>query len=382
MGFISKLITGTIVLLLGCQPPSSEVAAAAAGLGAAADELDLVEVSLSWLDTLHLDVVHAPIALTDDGYLIAAGTFDPEQRLLVSVHLASGQMARFGRTGRGPGEVRFIQGLFGGVGEFTIYDNGELRFLRLTSIGAHRWTTAPQPLVDVHRVWGDSMDGYWDFDDGGNSPVIRRRHLRSGGGRELLHGSDSIWRAWRGDGPRPRPVGFATFADGRVVLLNPYTFELQYYDFEGNPSARTAREVPARYPTEREVGWFAEQLVLQRGRPYYGPDGQPVDIGSRPSEFDQTERFRERQLPHFWDGAWTDAAGRLWVVGQANDSTWVDLFNGTEFVKRWMLPCAGDRTRVRNARTETHLALVCQVNDPTGEIAARIRLYRIIPTPN
>ncbi len=379
MAFSSLLLTGILVILLGCESLAREAGSAPAGNRVAAGGLDLVEVSLPWLDTLHLDVVQAPIALTDDGYLIAAGTFDPQQRLLLSVHVASGEMVRFTRTGRGPGEVRFIKGLFGGDGEFTIYDNGELRFLRLTSTGRHRWTTTPQPLVDVHTVRGDSVDGYWEVGGSGGSPVVRRQHLRGEGGRDLLHGSDSTWRAWRGEGRLPRPVGFATFADGRVVLLNPYTYEVQYYNTQGTPYARTGRDLPSRSPTEREIGLFTEQLVLQRGRPFYGPDGQPVDIGSRPSEGELTTRYRERQLPHFYtsEGIWTDAAGRLWVLGQANDSTWVDLFNGTEFVKRWTLPCAGNAVRVRNAKTETHLALVCDADDPSGEIAARVKLYRI-----
>lgn len=379
---MNRLLLGLLVFTVACRGPDNEAPFDSAVPAITAGELDLVEVSLPWLDTLHLDVLHAPVALTDEGYLILAGVFDSEQRLLLSVNLSSGQVTRFGRTGRGPGEVRFINGLFGGEGEFTIYDNGELRFVRMTSTGSHRWTTPPQPLVNVHSVRGDSIDGYWEVDGSSGSPVIRRQHLRGEGGRDLLHGSDSTWRAWRGDGRFPRPVDFATFADGRVVLLNPYTYEVQYYDAQGRPSIRTGRDLPPRYPTEREVGRFTEQLVLQRGRPFYGPDGQPVDIGSRPSEFDQTERFRERQLTHFWDGARTDTAGRLWVIGQANDSTWVDLFDGTEFIRRWTLPCAGDRTRVRNAKTEMYLALVCAVDDPTGEITARIRLYRIVPTSN
>lgn len=377
-----RLLLGLLVFTLACREPAGDAPVDSELWDVAAGDVELVEVSMPWLDTLHLDVVHAPVALTDDEYLIAAGAFDPQQRLLMSVHLPSGETTRFGRTGRGPGEVRFINGLFGGHGEFTIYDNGELRFLRLTSSGRHRWTTPPQPIVNVHTVRGDSVDGYWEIDGTGASPVLRRQHLRGDGGRDLLHGADSIWRAWRGEGRLPRAVDFATFADGRVVLLNPFTYEVQYYDNQGTPSARTSRDLPSRFPTEREVGLFTEQLMRQRGRPFYGPDGQPVDIGGGPSELELTNRFRERQLPHLYGGSWIDDAGRLWVIGQANDSTWVDLFNGTEFVKRWNLPCAGDRNRVRNAKTETHLALVCAVDDSTGEIAARIRLYRIVSTSN
>lgn len=221
LAFNPARIAGVLFLLLGCQPPPNEGDAAPAGDAVAAGELDLVEVSLSWVDSLHPDVVTAPIALTEDGHLVLGGVLDATDR--------------------------------------------------------------------------------------------------------------------------------------------------------------TRREFQQRLPTSREIERFAEELALNRGRPFYGPDGRPVDIGERPSEADRLLAYQRRILPHFdgLEGVWTDAGDRLWVVGQANDSTWLDLFDDHQFVRRWTFPCTGTDRVLRAAMGGGFFAFICEVDDPSGEIAARVKLYRI-----
>lgn len=373
--------SGVLVAALGCQSPAREADLALPGNSVAADELNLVEVSVPWVDSLHPDVVTAPITLTDDGHLVLGAVFDATDRALVSIHLATGRTVRFARRGRGPGEVRLVGGLFASGNAVIVQESGESQFIRFTASGEHVWTVRSWPPVVVLAVRGDSID---ELGGGLAGVVIRRRHLRADTGRTLHSPADSTWRAWRGEGLRPQPVGYATFADGRMVMLNPFTYEIQYYDQSGTPTFRTRRELEPRLPTSREIERFSEHLAQNRGRPFYGPDGRPVDIGGRPSEADQLHAYQERILPHFHglEGVWTDAGDRLWVVGQANDSTWVDLFEDHAFVRRWTLPCTGTDRWLRAAMGGGFLAFVCEVDDPAGEIAARVRIYRIIGNSN
>ena len=94
----------------------------------------------------------------------------------------------------------------------------------------------------------------------------------------------------------------------------------------------------------------------------------------------QVEQYRDRPLPHFLgleDGVWTDDRDRLWIIGQVNDSTWVDLFVGTSFVRRWTWPCAGNDRCVRTAMGGGYLALVCEAPDDGREAEAMLRIYEI-----
>lgn len=324
-----------------------------------------------------MDRLDALLGLTDEGLLLLSRTVAENEGSIEVIDPDLGPLGRFGRRGRGPGEVEFLGGLVGGRGVVTVQETGGSRFIRYDISGKHLWTAPAQAPVALLAVRGDSMDVVWE---GGEVLEIRRLDIRRHAGRVLLAAGDSTVLAWRGPGSPGSPVGFASFADGRVVSLNPMTYELQFHDHLGTPTERVQRGLRPRLPTPREVNRFAERLQQSRGRPYYGPDGRAYDLGAGPTEAERLEAYRIRPLPHFHGlggGAWTEGTERLWVLGQANDSTWLDLFEGPQFVRRWTLPCAGTDRQVSSAAGGGYLVLLCEVDDPTGEVAARIQLYRM-----
>lgn len=93
------------------------------------------------------------------------------------------------------------------------------------------------------------------------------------------------------------------------------------------------RTIPPYRPSEAEI-----ESQLNDLRTFRGPDGRAMD----PATIAAREReLREIRLPFFSPvrGLAYDPAGRLWVVGSANDSVHIDVFADTTFLGRQSIPC-------------------------------------------
>jgi hypothetical protein len=113
---------------------------------------------------------------------------------------------------------------------------------------------------------------------------------------------------------------------------------------------------------------------MRSGMP--GPSGGRVAIGGLEERLDSLPK---QVLPHFSrHGLGYDARGRLLVIGEATDSTFVDVFADTAFLGRQMLPCTGHYASV--SLNGEWLALLCTTDAAEGP-PAELQLYRLEDAP-
>jgi len=326
--------------------------------------LTIERAHFSNLAAIRPDNPASPAAVTGDGVLVVAGVFDEAQRWLLTADSTGRVLARFARRGQGPGEVMHVGQLFAGAEGVTVWDGSQQRLVRFTVLGQHVWTTGAigegQPLL----LGRDSMDFLiW----GPGKTEVRRYGLPSLGWRDLIPADDSVLRRFAATPEARGFVGFASIEDG-MVIVNPVTYEMQYYDPQGRRNGRHQREVAQRFRTQQEL--LHLQQSIRRG--FVGADGIRRDFDTKAV----VQRAAERPVRHFTTGTGPVAVSDLlWLVGGGSDSTFVDLFQHRTFVRRWMLPCSN--TWPTAAITRTRILLVCEVTDSLGDRVGEIQVYRI-----
>jgi hypothetical protein len=109
------------------------------------------------------------------------------------------------------------------------------------------------------------------------------------------------------------------------------------------------------------------------GKTYVGPDGKRIALDVDGA----MARAAARPVRHFTPttGPQVDATGRLWVFGQAHDSTFVDLFHDRRFIRRWMFPCWNPWPSA--SIDAAWFLLVCEATSEEGDAVASLQLYRI-----
>ncbi len=114
-----------------------------------------------------------------------------------------------------------------------------------------------------------------------------------------------------------------------------------------------------------------EREALDRMRSFRGPDGKRID--ERQIE-ERKAAAAEAVVPHFERGAiFLDGSQRMWVFGTANDSTFADVFAGTTFLGRLMVPCF-NRYGWRDLNG-SWLVMGCEGD---AEALATLKLFRIV----
>jgi hypothetical protein len=153
------------------------------------------------------------------------------------------------------------------------------------------------------------------------------------------------------------------------ALGNGLEYEINLYNARGEATGTIRRTLPPRHRTPREQSLVEKRLRTLLAHGFRGPNGKVIAI---PGTQERLDTLSREVLPHFdRHGLWFDARGRLWVVGETRDSTFVDIFADTLFLGRTMLPCQGPSRSV--SMNGTWLALVCKVSGDSGE--SELQLY-------
>ncbi len=313
--------------------------------------------------------VHNPIAVSARGEIAYLNPDRNPSREIIVLDSVGMEVAQVGRPGRGPGE------LSGNVRPFfsdTLLVTADLEQARLSVhtlsgrlVHDRRTTFGTYPLA----VAGDSVD--WRVRGSDRRVQVGREGLRSTGGRATISDTVSfLQEVARFD----TTTGFdspPTYgSDGSISALgNGLEYEINLYNNDGEATGTIRRTLPPRHRTPREEALVAKRLRTLLTRGFRGPNGKSIRIRGTQERLDTLSR---EILPHFdRHGLWFDVRGRLWVVGESRDSTFVDVFADTLFLGRTMLPCQGPGRSV--SMNGTWLALVCEVSGGLGD--TELQLY-------
>lgn len=364
------LLTSVLTGLAGCEA-SAPAPDAPREVSRSMPRLTPSEITIP--DSARPELRFSRLAVSTAGALAYTGAFDPAGRRVILTDGMHRERARVGLPGEGPGELRSVGQLVFLDSVLLIEDDEQARILAIASDGellSSRRYPAGGRVLAVHA---DSVDVEHGF--GTSRTQVRRYSLESGGWRILTGASDSAFqRITRGDSTPGRYVSpaFAAYPGG-FVLANPYTYDLQYFDAEGRRMAAARRDVPSRRRTARELV-DARARIERSKRQFRGPKGQTVAHGGAQ---DAIARLATAPLRHFsaTHGLHFDGRGRLWVIGQANDSTFADVFARDEFLGRITLPCRSSNLYA-SLRGEW-LVLPCEAAGAEVSTEIELRLYRI-----
>ena len=312
------------------------------------------------------------LAVSEDGSFAYPPGFRSEEPFVRWIDTSGRSVAEIGRKGHGPGELVGVDYLQFGSGQLYVVDYEQARVVRFDATGRPERTEAIWPAGRVLRLQGDSIDFFVPAGRDAGS-IVRARLGDRSGGRTLLAARDTFLQAVlrrRGEYAREGPP-YA--ANGRqIVIADPLSYELVYYTADGQRGPATSRRIPYRRHTERELAHQRSALErLTRGG-FRGPGGQRLTLPSAKQRLDTLEN---EVLPHFGRrGLQFDAGGRLWVIGEANDSTFVDVFADTSFLGRQTLPCTGFRRAL--SMKGGWLGLICDTPESADGLP-EVQLYRV-----
>lgn len=157
----------------------------------------------------------------------------------------------------------------------------------------------------------------------------------------------------------------------RIVIGDGYTYSLALFDATG--SVRPfSRVLPPRTRTRWELGQTEDRLRSRAEFLVRSTD--PAQVG-RVLDSLKLKASRDT-LPHFVPGGLGfDGAGRLWVLGQADDQTFADVFADTMFLGRTVIECRMPDTFRAISIRESWIAMICGTEDE--EFPYNLRLFHI-----
>lgn len=328
------------------------------------------QVSLQIDPEIAPEQLNRPIAVSSGGHIAFVRSSRSQDHQVTIVDSLGRLTGRLGRSGQGPGELSGSLWLKFADTILAAVDLDQARLSRYhvdgTFLGTRQIKFGVRPL----EVSADSFD-YLDRVNG-EAAEIRRAAIVSKQDRILVPATDTflpkVTAGNRAAGLDVPPYG----AHGAVVALaDPISYVIQYFSSEGKPVGSVRREIEARHRTPAEIARDAE-AIESRQRTFRTPDGRRMPMPGTQARIDSLPL---QTLPHFSrNGVGFDARRRLWVIGEANDSTFADVFADTAFLGRQMLPCSDHRRSV--ALNGRWLVLLCAARD-TSDVEAEIQLYRI-----
>ena len=210
--------------------------------------------------------------------------------------------------------------------------------------------------------------------EGRVSPVIRWCVARSCS-HIVLHESDPVLLAVNEAAPPGGSGAYPAFGSSgqRFVVGDGFSYTLWMFRMGDTLSPRRIeRRIPPRMATAREIARAESSWVEMERRGMPGPRGTLV----RPDFSDQRRNLQQQPRMHFqYGGISFDGHRRMWVIGRANDSTFLDVFADTVFLGRRMVDCR--RMAYAGAVRGSWLALGCQADDDL-ERPYQIRRFRIV----
>jgi hypothetical protein len=365
--------TVVVAFLIGCTAERSGVSSLPVAT-AAMPQLELVHAGSAVNDSI--DDRWMKIDVDDRGRIaITPGqSFSPRIRFVDSTgHFSGGA----GPIGPGPGELGFPPRIWWSDSGLVAYENnrrvqirydqdGRLTGEQPTQEGFVPVTASPEGVVEFTHSWRERKQ----------SPALTLRAYTPRKPNVLLDDRQpQLRRALEQEQglaiTYPWPV--VAVDRGVLALVEPRTPIVWYFNLAGEllDSVALAGVGRHRGPTEsaEELATYARSA----GSGTRGPDGKRYpgpDLDSL-----QTLFKADRPPIAFIHGANFDGRGRLWIIGQHNDSTRALVLSGTRLLGQLMLPCfrVGRFVAVSNR----WVALLCS-NGEGADPPFALQLYRIV----
>ncbi len=311
-----------------------------------------------------------PIAVSG-GYTVYRHTRQQQDTVLTMLDSTGALVRRFARRGHGPGELVNVSELRFQGRHAIVLDLDQARLLTYDRAGK----VASEFRIPVEfRLVGISPDSLdWMNRVGGGRAELRRGPGDHAGSRVLLTSSDSFLQTvTSGNRMAGQDIPPYATSGGLLAIADPMQYAIRYYGADGSLRREFGRDLEPRRRTARELERDSERIRSLMKGGFKGPNGAVAITGLEA----RLDSLKSTPLPHFYrHGLGFDERGRLWVVGESNDSTFADVFADTTFLTRIMIPCLQPRGSV--SLNGHWLALMCTVEDG-GDYDAELQLYRIV----
>jgi hypothetical protein len=301
-------------------------------------------------------------------------TFSPSDvPLFRTVDSQGAGIARWGKIGSGPGEVREALGLVPLDTQVAFLDPARKQAVVFSVTG--KVVTESRGVIDYLPIAADDRGAVLNvrFVNRTGSWIEWRPFAAGQAPRILVPAVDSFLRRIAQLSKKSGNWPIAAWDGRRLVLSDGYSYELGEY--EANHQRKVfSRAMPPRTRTAWELDEY-QDVLTRRARPVMGPNGTLLpglkyDSLSRRAALDTLPRLRPGSMGF-------DERGRLWVVGREGDSTFADAYADTTYLGRRMIGCRDAQPTRRTVSIRGHwLVLACQQGDEEHPFA--LRLFRII----
>lgn len=343
---------------LSAQSGGNRPAAGAASTASSMPRLTRVPFTHG-LDTL---IWRAPlaIAVSATGHVAVPGDFGTDGEVKYSVQIlerSAKRVVSIGREGRGPGEMSGADQPFADARGFHIYDLAKRSVLHYSPQGTFLRESRPEVGERfISAIRNDSLDlrRIQRWPTSGVHPLLTRIPMKGASERVLATTANAfVLRALQQLNPPGQGSLDLPYAAGsnRYAVGDPWTYQIEVYDDGGKRLYQLSRNIARERRSAEEVASLRKSL-----------EAAIKDVAGRPDLArplrTKLDTLARETVPHFnRSGIWFDGAGRLWVVGARGDSTFADVFAGTRFLGRQMLPCKNPSRRI--ALQGEWLALLC-----------------------
>jgi hypothetical protein len=305
----------------------------------------------------------SPVEVDANGNVVFPSGKSVETRLTV-VNSQGQVVARFGRTGSGPGEVRDARPIGMSAAGPSTWD---LPLNRLTEWDLKGAVRASPILPSAGRIVTSAPGGYLGLDMVAGKPAPFLVSQANGGKRALLPATDTFSRA-HFTSARTAPL-LGLWQDG-FLLGDATEYRIAMYRWDGSFVRVLSREVPVEHPSKGRIETLLKPML-----------GAMRAAGKEVNEADLSKQRAQIALvefPRLMPGGTTrpDARNRLWFLGIDGDEAFADVFTASAFLGRIHIPCKGFMGGW--GINSTWLAVSCQPDDSAFEGDAVVKLFRIV----
>lgn len=290
---------------------------------------------------------------------------------LLAVIDTSGRLARtFVKPGSGPGELRGATPVGVSAGRSVIFDMSQMKLELYDSVGVPLRSIRPKDAGMVIPKWLINDSTVFVLTPGPHGEYLPgTMSLTTGALANLIAASDSFLQTFSDPDGGPISTRLPTTGHwlGGVVLADGNNYALGFYDWQGHWLKVITHTADRPRMTERQADETLTGLNRNPARkPLTGPDLERA-----------RDKLMKEKLPYFSHitTLTIDDQGRLWILGQAGDSGYADIFGRDGFVGRLPLSCDGFK---RNwALTGHWLAITCATDNPASTSGGVLKIFRI-----
>jgi hypothetical protein len=334
----------------------------------------LVEMPLTALGANGPETRNALIAVSPAGRIAFTRGYDDQGRQLAVIDSNGKILARMGKDGMGPGELRMIMGLYMGDTTVVTYSAASARLTVFSPDGK---------LLDTHSITSESggapaavVRDSIDFLAVPNLDAVHRLSIWSMTGRTVVPKGDPHLASLTASGTPPALPAFPAYAASprQIVIGDPVAYRIQRFGPNGDATDSTfGLDLPARHPSAEEVEKARKKA--QGPHKVVMPNGKVIQVKSDAAA--TAKAFAQRKLPLFprqW-GIQIDGKGRIWVVRASGDSTVFDIFRGRTLVGHRSIACS--RQQVDGVSIAgSWIAVLCESESESRDVD--LRLFHIV----